>query len=380
MSTQLPSKNPTGYLGLRETNVGQLYFRPDDPVDAVDFRPYTPGDRWINTTLNRVWTLVKKTATSGTWIGVTAGPAQITQFTVDIGVPVFPVLNNVNLIGNAVAGVTTINSAMDTVTISVNDATVATKGVASFDPVSFAVVGGNVSLTAALASQYTTDIGGPAVPALNNLNVLGDIPSGVITTTTAPDTVSISVNDATVATKGVASFNPVDFAVAGGVVSLIAPISGALIQQVRATTNAYFSVGTGIPYDDTIPQQAEGDEVLTATITPTNAASILVIEFSGFAGSENVSGPITTALFRDATNDALNASMRHSSTNQIFTTDIPLRHSMVAGGIVPTTFKIRVGGVPLGALVWINGTAYGGNHRCFGGVASCVLTVSELVP
>lgn len=118
MSTELPSQNPTGYLGLRETNVGQLYFKTRNPINTIDFKPYTPGDRWINTVADTVWTLVRKTTTTGIWIGNTAGPAQITQITPDFGLPIVPVANNVNLFGDPATGTFTTSTAADTITIS----------------------------------------------------------------------------------------------------------------------------------------------------------------------------------------------------------------------------------------------------------------------
>lgn len=118
MSGQLPTKNPTGYFGIRETNVGQLYFKRRDPINSQDFRPYTPGDRWINTAADRVWTLVRKDTTSGTWVGVTAGPAQITQITPDIGGAIVPVMNNVNILGDGTDRIVTTATAIDTISLS----------------------------------------------------------------------------------------------------------------------------------------------------------------------------------------------------------------------------------------------------------------------
>ena len=147
MSSQLPTKNPTGYVGLRETNVGQLWFRDHPPNNLVDFRAYTAGDRWIDNVHNTVWTLVKRSATSGTWIGFSGGGAEVEQVTPSTGVAIVPVGNNINLYGTAAQGVTTTNTAVDTITISVDDTTTASKGVAEFDPTYFTVAAGIVSLT-----------------------------------------------------------------------------------------------------------------------------------------------------------------------------------------------------------------------------------------
>jgi hypothetical protein len=163
MSSQLPTKNPTGYVGLRETNVGQLYFRDHDPNNLVDFRPYTAGDRWINTVANHVWTLVKKTTTSGTWVGFSGGAGDIEQVTPSTGAAIVPMANNINIFGTAAQGVTTTNTAVDTITVSVNDATTASKGVAQFNPTYFSVAAGVVSLTSPYAFVWLPVPGAVAI-------------------------------------------------------------------------------------------------------------------------------------------------------------------------------------------------------------------------
>lgn len=63
MSSQNPINNPTAYLGLRETYVGQVYIKDRDPRTRTpqdDYKGYYAGDRWINTDNETAWILIKK--------------------------------------------------------------------------------------------------------------------------------------------------------------------------------------------------------------------------------------------------------------------------------------------------------------------------------
>jgi hypothetical protein len=62
-----------------------------------------------------------------------------------------------------------------------------------------------------------------------------------------------------------------------------------------------------IPLDDTIPQNTEGTEIVTASITPVFAASRILVRFQGFC-STTVPANSVGALFRDAAASALAAS------------------------------------------------------------------------
>ena len=53
--------------------------------------------------------------------------------------------------------------------------------------------------------------------------------------------------------------------------------TGAVVQVVNTQTGAVATGTTIMPGDDTIPQITEGNEYLTRTITPTDAANTLLI-------------------------------------------------------------------------------------------------------
>ena len=145
-------------------------------------------------------------------------------------------------------------------------------------------------------------------------------------------------------------------------------------QIVSAATGALMTGATVIPYDNTIPQITEGNEYLTATITPQNAASILeidvVIEFCS-----SVSNNLIAALFQDATANALKATSTwmQTATGAVVLT---FKHIMVAGTVAATTFRLRAGGASAGTTT-VNGWNAGGS---FGGTQVTSITIKEWLP
>lgn len=118
-------------------------------------------------------------------------------------------------------------------------------------------------------------------------------------------------------------------------------ISTFLVQRVSTTSTTAASTTTTIPTDDTIPQNTEGDEYLTLSITPKHTSNILVIDFTGWI-SLSALNTLTVALFQDSTANALQAV-----PTAIEAVDrsrpVVLRHIMSAGTTSSTTFKIRYG-------------------------------------
>lgn len=144
-----------------------------------------------------------------------------------------------------------------------------------------------------------------------------------------------------------------------------------VIRRVDATPyTTYTSDTTSIPNDDSIPQNTEGLEILTATITPQHAANRLVIE-AVVHMSGDASRTCIAALFQDSTADALAVAVETSPASGNVMT-VRLRHEMAAGGTSATTFKIRVGTTT--GTFYVNGT---NSARSFGGRLACTLSVTE---
>jgi hypothetical protein len=146
--------------------------------------------------------------------------------------------------------------------------------------------------------------------------------------------------------------------------------AGGLAQQVTYASAAVWTTATSLPADDTIPQNTEGGEFGTVTITPTAADSILEIE-SLLCISPNATAAVTAALFQDTTANAIAAIGQSvgADNNAI----IALKHYVAATSIDARTYKLRAGQSASGTCT-ING--WGGNRR-LGGVMASYLTVRE---
>lgn len=147
-----------------------------------------------------------------------------------------------------------------------------------------------------------------------------------------------------------------------------------VLQVVYATpVTAADSSTTVLPLDSTIPQNTEGKQLITATITPKSASSKLLVEVDVSLGSNSGNG-WAGAIFRDSTANAVSACGGPISAT------VPGSARCVAyedsGSTAATTFAFRYGPA-LGA-----GTAYanslGGTH--FGGKQATTMRITEILP
>jgi len=130
--------------------------------------------------------------------------------------------------------------------------------------------------------------------------------------------------------------------------------SGGVAQRQYTSTAAVSTSTTVIPLDNTIPQNTEGVQLFTLTITPKNVANRLVITaIVNINSSGSTNGSI--ALFQDSTVNALNAV---AGNNNSLPSQIVLRHEMAAGTTSATTFNLRVG--PASGTTTINGAGGAG--------------------
>jgi len=125
-----------------------------------------------------------------------------------------------------------------------------------------------------------------------------------------------------------------------------------------------------MPSDDTIPQNTEGTEILTLSITPQSTTNLLYIIFEACVEIGSATGSMQAALFQDSTLNALTAVRGCAYSYDC----LDLRYIMAAGTTSSTTFKVRVG--PNDNTCYVNGSSGG---RVFGGVASTSLVIKELV-
>jgi hypothetical protein len=139
------------------------------------------------------------------------------------------------------------------------------------------------------------------------------------------------------------------------------------------TANA--SLTTTIPQDDTIPQNTEGTEILTASITLKAAANRVRVRFSGVAytGTDDISA-IVSALFLNSGADALAVCFWResgdSAADHIWPMVIDFEHA--PGSVGPHTYKIRAG-PPSGSMRF-----NGNSGRLYGGASRAVLILEEV--
>jgi hypothetical protein len=166
--------------------------------------------------------------------------------------------------------------------------------------------------------------------------------------------------------KGAGSLNASGLYVAG---------HGTVAQRVEATSATYTSTTTAIPYDDTIPQNTEGAEVLTLAITPTNASSTLQIQIDLALGGSNP-GVVNAALFVDSTASAI-AARGKGVQNSTTMDSLRFSHSVSAGSTTARTYKVRIGPTSGVTTAYLNGDS---GSRKLGGVAISRITVEEILP
>jgi hypothetical protein len=148
--------------------------------------------------------------------------------------------------------------------------------------------------------------------------------------------------------------------------------AGKIIQVVNTSTGTLATGTTVQVLDDTIPQNTEGNELMTLAITPTSSSNYLIIE-SQINGAVSADVRVIASLFQDTTANALAVNYNMLRTTN-YGTFVYLSHYMQAGTTSATTFKIRGGGSGAGTFTF-NG-AFGG--RYFGGVQNSFITITEI--
>lgn len=144
--------------------------------------------------------------------------------------------------------------------------------------------------------------------------------------------------------------------------------------QITLKTASQTTTAT-IPNDNTIPQQTEGAEFFTCSITPQFADSILKVEVFVPLIDGSALRVWIGALFRDSTSDAI-----ATATETIVSASYVRQFKMVAfvpsGSTSATTFKFRFG-LEASGTAYANATAASGNQR-FGDSTMASITVTEL--
>ena len=151
-----------------------------------------------------------------------------------------------------------------------------------------------------------------------------------------------------------------------------ADAAGTIKQVVNVMNSALTPCNVAIPYDDSIPQNTEGIEVMTLAITPTNTANKLKIEVTTIIACDSDRN-IIAALFQDSTVNSLAAASMLNGLDDAAVT-ITFTFYMTAGTTSSTTFKVRCGSAD-GSGCDFNGS---NGSRIFGGVCASSITISEI--
>lgn len=146
--------------------------------------------------------------------------------------------------------------------------------------------------------------------------------------------------------------------------------NGAAIATSTYYTGAVATGTTTIPYDDTVPQNTEGDQYLSVSFTPKSTTNKLVISVVINLAS-SATGHMTAALFTGG------ASAVAASSTYIGTTaaqkQISFIYDMAAGTTSAITFTVRAGLNNAGTTT-LNGISGG---RILGGVNISTINIAE---
>jgi hypothetical protein len=154
--------------------------------------------------------------------------------------------------------------------------------------------------------------------------------------------------------------------------------TGSVVQVVNVMSGAYISCGTAMVADDSIPQNTEGDEVMTLAITPKSATNKLRIDVVVVGLTPGVNGNSQTALFQDSTANALAAALNPgysagtSGSGSLGTCSFT--YYMTSGTTSATTFKVRVGPNAGGPFYFNSNTS----SALLGGVMASSITITEI--
>ena len=148
---------------------------------------------------------------------------------------------------------------------------------------------------------------------------------------------------------------------------------GNVIQVVNYQTGAVATGTTVIPFDNSTPQNTEGNEYMTLAITPISSSSKLIISVKAIFSFSAADNAFTMALFQDSTANAI-ASTFTSIDKAGYVLPFVISHYMTAGTTSATTFKVRAGCAGAGTTTF-NGS--GGSGYMNGTIASNI-TIMEI--
>lgn len=149
--------------------------------------------------------------------------------------------------------------------------------------------------------------------------------------------------------------------------------TGDTVQRILSSTGASATGVTAIPNDDSIPQISEGNDYMSASITPSSTINLLRINSQGIFAQTNAANSIVMAVFQGTTADAKAAVIADNIGNGQ-TVTLALACTVIAGTLSNTAFTIRAGNTA-GTTTTFNGS---GGLRKFAGVANSFIEIEEI--
>jgi len=230
-------------------------------------------------------------------------------------------------------------------------------GVITATPVGADAVSGANVADDAIGSEHLSD------NAVGLTAMAGNTDGVIISFDASGDPVAVGPgSDGEVLTSTGAGSPPAFEAAAGG---------GIIVQIVHVQDGAAATGTTVVPFDNTIPQNTEGDQWMSLAITPTSATNKLFIHLVICLTTANGKWQMIS-IFQDSTAGAL-ATTRNFGTSQVSAPAV-MNHYMTAGTTSSTTFKIRSG--PHAS----DTTSFNGElgNSYFDGIFASTLTITEI--
>lgn len=181
-----------------------------------------------------------------------------------------------------------------------------------------------------------------------------------------------NINAGSVPAAALAANSVTTVKIADGNVTPAKAASGFVVQVVNTMVSALITGNTVIPLDDTIPQNTEGNQYMSLSITPLSATNKLKITVV-FSYGMNANSTNVFALFQDSTVNAI-AAVEDTISAVSACSVVTFIHYMTAGTTSATTFKVRAGPNSSGTISF-NGLA---GNRAFGGVSASSITIEEI--
>jgi hypothetical protein len=148
---------------------------------------------------------------------------------------------------------------------------------------------------------------------------------------------------------------------------------GAVVQTQYVEYDTFTVLTNVIPFDDTIPQNTEGTEILSVSITPRFASSQILCRFLGAGDVKPEAVSSCAALFRSGSVSAIASTFWASPLH--YTQAMAIEYLDSPATTSALTYTIRVGPGAAGFLV------FNGVHdyiRFLGGSSRAVLTLQEI--